>query len=102
MDKIEFYREEAAKWMNDNREWHKLTELTEKEFSHACDLAASVIMTRDKIMQGGSFVQAIIENNLEIAISRADDTAIKVLHAMVSIKRNCFPAYDNSISNVNA
>ena len=103
MDKIEFYRKEATNWMNENREWHKLTALTVKEFSHACDLAASVIMTRDNIMHGGSFVQAVIENNLDAAVSRADDTAIKVLHAMVSIKRNCWPAaYVNEMTSKDA
>jgi hypothetical protein len=56
---------------------------------HAIDVAASVLMTRDGVLQGGSFVQAIIDNNLREAINRADDTCIKYLKFFVAINHNC-------------
>ena len=39
---------------------------------HIVDIIVSVMMTRDGVMQGGSFVQAIVNNDLRGAISRAD------------------------------
>ena len=39
---------------------------------HIIDVMISVMMTRDNIQQGGSFVQAVVANNLKEAISRAD------------------------------
>ena len=39
---------------------------------HIIDVMISVMMTRDKVLQGGSFVQAVVANNLKESISRAD------------------------------
>jgi hypothetical protein len=39
---------------------------------HIIDVIVSVMMTRDGIMQGGGFVQAIVNNDLRGAIGRAD------------------------------
>ena len=39
---------------------------------HIIDIIVSVMMTRDGIMQGGGFVQAIVNNDLRGAIGRAD------------------------------
>lgn len=39
---------------------------------HIIDVMVSVMMTRDNVQQGGSFVQAVVANNLKEAISRAD------------------------------
>ena len=57
---------------------------------HIADVAVSVMRTRDGIWQGGSFVQSIIENDLESAISRADNQCVQHLKTFVLIKRNCF------------
>jgi hypothetical protein len=46
-------------------------------------------MTRDKVMMGGSFVQAVVDNNLREAINRADDTCIKYLKFFSIINWNC-------------
>ena len=39
---------------------------------HIIDVIVSVMMTRDGVMQGGGFVQAIVNNDLRGAIGRAD------------------------------
>ena len=39
---------------------------------HIIDVIVSVMMTRDGVMQGGGFVQAICNNDLRGAIGRAD------------------------------
>lgn len=79
MDKVAMYKAAAQKWaamyIVDNQ--------------HAIDIAASVLMTRDGVLQGGSFVQAIIDNNLREAIGRADDVCINYLKFFVAINHNC-------------
>ena len=37
------------------------------------------MMTRDKVLQGGSFVEAVVANNLFQAVSRADADVVKNL-----------------------
>jgi len=49
---------------------------------HIVDVIASVMLTRDGIMQGGSFVQAICNNDLRGAISSADGDCISHLRVI--------------------
>ena len=49
---------------------------------HIVDIIVSVMMTRDGIMQGGGFVQAICNNDLRGAIGRADDDCTKHLRVI--------------------
>jgi hypothetical protein len=79
MDKVAKYKAAAQRWAA----MYKVDE------QHAIDVAASVLMTRDGVLQGGSFVQAIINNNLREAINRADDTCIKYLKFFTIINHNC-------------
>lgn len=44
--------------------------------SHIIDIVVSIMMTRDEIMSGGSFVQAVCDNNLRLALGRADRETI--------------------------
>jgi hypothetical protein len=79
MDKVAKYKAAAQRWAA----MYKVDE------QHAIDVAASVLMTRDGVLQGGSFVQAIVDNNLREAINRADDTCIKYLKFFSIINHNC-------------
>lgn len=47
--------------------------------NHITDVMVSIMMTRDKVLSGGSFVQAICNNNLRESISRADNDCINHL-----------------------
>ena len=49
---------------------------------HIVDIIVSVMMQRDGIMQGGGFVQAIVNNDLRGAISRADEDCTKHLRVI--------------------
>jgi hypothetical protein len=89
-DLINKYQAAATEYMKRNREYAGLTDLNDDEFIHACQLAKSVMMTRDNVLTGGGFVSAVIHNDLESAIGRADATATKALKALVLVKRNCF------------
>ena len=87
---VDLYRKTAFSYIDKNLDWLGLSNLTADEISHIKNLASSVMMTRDKYILGGGFVQAVIDNNLEQAINRADNTAIKGLKAFVIIKNNCY------------
>jgi hypothetical protein len=45
-------------------------------------------MTRDNVLLGGSFVQAIVDNDLRNAIGRADEICIKHLKTFVLVNHN--------------
>jgi hypothetical protein len=58
-------------------------DLTEKDMNHIIQVGASVMMTRDKFLQGGSFVQSIVNNDLQGAVNRADSVMRRSLVFMV-------------------
>ena len=72
-------------------EWNSLFE---DEKVHISNVAASVMMTRDEFLRGGSFAQAVVNNDLHGAISRADSVIRKSIHFMVWVKENLY--LDNS------
>lgn len=53
------------------------------EISHVTDIVASVFMTKYAYRIGGGFVQAVIDNNLSGAFSRADSTIVRALKIIV-------------------
>lgn len=53
---------------------------------HILDVMASVMMTRDNVRQGGSFVQCVVNNDLYGAISRADHSCLANLKIIVLAK----------------
>ena len=59
----------------------------DNDIDHICGIATSIMMTRDGVLSGGSFVIAVVENNLESAISRADSVCVQNLPFFVYCKR---------------
>ena len=58
---------------------------------HIINIIASVMMTRDgKGLQGGSFVQAVVDNDLFGAISRADDVCYQNLKVIVAANQYAY------------
>lgn len=58
---------------------HFLNRYNEEVSEHIIDVMISVMMTRDNVLQGGSFVQAVVANNLKESINRADTECSKHL-----------------------
>ena len=54
---------------------------------HIVDVMISVMMHRDAYQRGGSFVEAICDNKLDEACSRADDDCINYLRLFSLVKR---------------
>ena len=57
--------------------YHRLLVEEKETLNHYINLGASVLLTRDKIMSGGSFVQSIVDNKLYEAFANADNIAEK-------------------------
>jgi hypothetical protein len=64
-------------------------EWKEEVSDHIIDVIISVMFTRDKIQDGGSFVQSVVNNDLYQAVTRADKDCIKHLKLITLAKYNC-------------
>ncbi len=64
-------------------------EYEESPSQHIIGIMASIMMTRDSFIMGGSFVQSIINNDLYGAINTGDKECIKYLKLIVATKHNC-------------
>jgi hypothetical protein len=57
---------------------------------HVKDVMKSVLMTRDKVWQGGGGVQSILSNDLRQAINYCDSEIVKHLKELVIARDNFF------------
>lgn len=60
--------------------------LTEEEMDHVTSVGVSVLQTRDGGVSGGSFVQAIVKNDLSGSYNRADSTNRRVIPFYIALK----------------
>jgi hypothetical protein len=56
---------------------------------HIIDVMVSIMMTKDNVQQGGSFVQAVIANDLHGAISAADSQCLNYIRLMSLTNQFC-------------
>jgi len=56
---------------------------------HIIDVMISAMMTKDSVLHGGSFVQAVVNNDLRDAISRADTECLKQLRIITLCANFC-------------
>lgn len=68
---------------------HFANRYNEQVSEHIIDVMISTMMTRDNVLQGGSFVQAVVGNNLKEAISRADTECGKHLRIITLCANFC-------------
>ena len=81
MDIREQYRERAIQFA---KEWQ--IEVSD----HIIDIMVSIMATRDKSSYaGGGFVQAVVDNNLYLALSRADSDCRKNIFILTMCNANC-------------
>ena len=81
MEIREQYRERAIQFA---KEWN------EDVSEHIIDIMVSIMATRDKTSYaGGGFVQAVVTNNLYLAMSRADMDCRKNLFLLTMCNMNC-------------
>ena len=82
MDIREQYRERAIKFA---KEWNE-----QNISDHIIDIMVSIMATRDKTSYvGGGFVEAVVENNLYLAMSRADMECRRNIFLLTMCRMNC-------------
>lgn len=64
-------------------------EWQEEVSDHIIDVIISVMFTRDKVQDGGSFVQSVVNNDLYQAVIRADKDCIKHIKLITLARYNC-------------
>lgn len=81
MEIREQYRERAIQFV---KEWG------ENVSEHIIDIMVSIMCTRDKVSYpGGGFAQAVVDNNLYLALSRADSDCRKNIFILTMCRMNC-------------
>ena len=86
MKDIQAYKDRVQKEFED---WYRrapMETLTDEEISHITSVGVSVLQTRDGGIPGGSFVQAIVKNDLSGSHNRADSTNRKVIPFYIYLK----------------
>jgi hypothetical protein len=59
--------------------------------NHILDIMVSIMCTRDKSSYaGGGFVEAVVANNLYLAMSRADSDCRNNIFLLTMCKANCY------------
>lgn len=83
MDIREQYYERATKFAID----YGFTNVSE----HILDIMVSIMATRDKTSYpGGGFVEAVVANNLYLALSRADNDCRANIYLLAMCNANCY------------
>ena len=78
--------------------WAKATEFAKsygvEASQHIIEVMGSAMMTRDNVMQGGSFVQAVVKNDLAAAVSSADPACLANIRIIVLASRFARVGFD--------
>jgi hypothetical protein len=91
MEQIEKIRNGVKSYFRDNgpRYITGFVNLSEEDKKHIINIGTSIICTRYEIgFPGGSFVQAIVNNELTETFARADDVNLKAIRFYVMLKHN--------------
>ena len=76
---------------------HFANRYNETVSEHIIDVMISTMLTRDGVLQGGSFVDAIVTNNLKEAISRADAECTKHLRIITLCANFCYAEHEMNV-----
>ena len=81
LEKRDVIKETVKKYFENNKEYdNALLYASGSEQRHIIEMGTSILCTKWEVgFPGGSFVQAVVENDLAKAISTADNTNIKAL-----------------------
>lgn len=56
-----------------------LAMFTTDELEHIIEIGTSILCTKWDLLEGGSFVRAVVDNDLMKAVGKADETNVKAL-----------------------
>jgi hypothetical protein len=86
MKDIQEYKDRVQEEFNDWYRRQTRVTLTTEEMNHVTSVGVSVLQTRDGGIPGGSFVQAIVKNDLSGSYNRADSTNLRVIPFYITLK----------------
>jgi hypothetical protein len=86
MKDIQEYKDRVQEEFNDWYRRQTRVTLTTEEMNHVTSVGVSVLQTRDGGIPGGSFVQAIVKNDLSGSYNRADSTNSRVIPFYIILK----------------
>jgi hypothetical protein len=78
----EKYKERSKQFCEDNGNLDVST--------HLINVIVSVMMTRDEVLTGGSFVRSVVDNRLFEAINLADSECYRHLKLIVLANKECY------------
>lgn len=82
------YKDAAVRFLNDYEETAS---------NHIIEIMISVMMTRDNLIQGGSFVQAVVNNDLRKAVTRADKECTAHLKIITLCANDCYVEIEENV-----
>jgi len=74
-----------------------LNDYEETASNHIIEIMISVMMTRDNLIQGGSFVQAVVNNDLRKAVTRADKECTAHLKIITLCANDCYIEIEENV-----
>ncbi len=86
MKDIQAYKDRVQQEFEDWYRRQTRVTLTTEEMNHVTSVGVSVLQTRDGGIPGGSFVQAIVNNDLSGSYNRADSTNLRVIPFYITLK----------------
>jgi len=88
---MEDLRETLQKRIEENHHFF-YSHLTKEDIDQIINISISIINTRDQTgPEGGHFVKAVLDNDLDEAVDRADSTCIRALPFFINIKNYFHP-----------
>lgn len=82
------YKDAVVRFLNDYEETAS---------NHIIEIMISVMMTRDNLIQGGSFVQAVVNNDLRKAVTRADKECTAHLKIITLCANDCYIEIEENV-----
>jgi len=88
MDSIEKRIEKATnQYIDENlKEVIEWNALSQEQIVHIKNIAKNIVFARENILNGSGFVMAVMDNNLESAISNADSVCVRALKLFILVK----------------
>lgn len=91
-EKVSIVKGMVEDYFKENSQYTGLDSLSEESTAHVIQIGTSILCTKWKIgNEGGGFVQAVVDNDLSGAISRADGTSMKALKFFCQLMYNSAP-----------
>jgi hypothetical protein len=89
MSKHDIYRKKAEEGLKKVPHFVQ-GQLSQEDYLHVVSIGASVMMTRDGVLPGGSFVQCVVDNDLYGAFSRADEVCERAIKYFSYVNKHVY------------